>query len=222
MIGAPRPRAASATRPAPSPLMRVASSSSASALSTAVKAAALTMTSATAASKASRIEPASARSSSGRPSATTSTPSGARSRRAVATWPCFPVTRMRIVSPELASLELRPEIAEARMPAVLVRQHRFGEIDAPGDAERGIVEGQAPVVRRRIDVGDLVEHFAIRLQGAEAMREADRDQQLPPIGCRKLDRGMASEGRRAAAQIDGDIEHPAARHPHQLVLPERL
>ncbi len=53
------------------------------------------------------------------------------------------------------------------------------------------------------------------------MGEADRNQQLPPVLGRKLDRDVLAKRWRGAADVHGDIENAAAHHPHQLVLRER-
>ena len=50
------------------------------------------------------------------------------------------------------------------------------------------------------------------------MREAGRDPQLAMVVGAQLDADPAAEGRAAAAHVDGDVEHRALRHAHQLAL----
>ena len=102
--------------------------------------------------------------------------------------------------------------------AVLVGQHRGGRRDRPGDAEIGIVPQHAAIVRRRVGARHLVEHLGVGLERAEAVREADRHEELRPVLGRNLGGDVAAEGRRAAPQIDRDVEDAPARHPDQLGL----
>ena len=50
------------------------------------------------------------------------------------------------------------------------------------------------------------------------MPEADRDPEHLAAGVVELDALPLAEGRRAAAQVDDDVEHAAPRHPDELAL----
>ena len=50
------------------------------------------------------------------------------------------------------------------------------------------------------------------------MPEADRDPQLAPVDVVELERLPLPERRRAAPQVDRDVEHAPARNPHELAL----
>src|SRR5437879_9334577 len=98
------------------------------------------------------------------------------------------------------------------MAAVLVGQDRFLETGWPFNAESWIIPQQAAVVCRRIIGANLVEHFGIRLERAEAVREAGRHEDLRPVLGADQRGDVAAEGRRAVTQIDGDVDDRAARY----------
>ena len=103
-------------------------------------------------------------------------------RATVATWPFDPVTAMRIMSNRsCASLSRgqRLSLSDRGGPAGGKR---------PFHADIGVVPGDAAVVRRRIGRCRLVEDLGVRLERDEAMREADRDEQLAPVLGRQFDR----------------------------------
>ena len=60
------------------------------------------------------------------------------------------------------------------MAPVLVGEDRLGRGDRPGDAEVGVVEGQAAVAFGRVEIGDLVDHLGVGLERAVGVREARR------------------------------------------------
>jgi hypothetical protein len=71
---------------------------------------------------------------------------------------------------------------------------------------------------RRVVVGGLVEEIRRFGDDEEAVGEARRQPEHAIVGFRQLDAGHLAEGRRAAADVHGDVEHRAARHAHQLAL----
>ena len=61
-----------------------------------------------------------------------------------------------------------------------------------------------------------IKHFAVVAQGLEAMREAFRDDQCSVVVGAEDFAVPAQEGRRVAAQVDGDVEHFAAQAADEL------
>ena len=66
----------------------------------------------------------------------------------------------------------------------------------------------------------LIDHLGVRLQGDETVGKADRHQDLVPFLGRDFRTDPLAVGRRAMADVDGDVEDPAAHNPQQLVLSE--
>src|SRR5438270_45872 len=71
-----------------------------------------------------------------------------------------------------------------------------------------------------VDRRRLVKHLGVRLEGDEPVREADRNEKLPPVVRRKLHGDMLAECRRRSPDIDGDVENAPSRHANELVLRE--
>jgi len=111
-------------------------------------------------------------------------------------------------------------LRQRRMPPVLLRQNRLG--GRPVDAERRIVPGDAPVVLGRVELVDLVLHFRVRLERAEAVGATLRHEQLQLVLRAQDETEPLAVGRRALADIEHDVEHGAGRHPHELRLRLRV
>src|SRR5512132_3242315 len=78
---------------------------------------------------------------------------------------------------------------------ILGGQHRALWTYWPGDAERRVVPGDAAVMLGRVVVTRFVEHFGIRLQRAEAVCEAERNEQLIRQRCSEHHRDRTTESR---------------------------
>ena len=96
---------------------------------------------------------------------------------------------------------------------ISVRRHR------PVDRDVGIVPAQAALRRLVVEAVDLVGDDRVRLQRAEGVGEADRDEaaarRRPAVSVAPHHRPI---GRAAAAQVDGDVVHRPGEHPHELGL----
>src|SRR3954463_4923263 len=88
----------------------------------------------------------------------------------------------------------------------------------PLDPDVGIGERDPALGGRVVVVGALVDEIGLVRQDAEAVAEADRDPQLAPVDVVELERLPLPERRRAAPQVDRDVEHAPARDPHELAL----
>ena len=104
------------------------------------------------------------------------------------------------------------------MPPVLLRKDDIGGRDLPVDADGGIIPDDRSLGLRRIQVVALVLEHGLLTQHRESVREATRDEALPVVLRRQFDGDMPAEGRRPAADIDRDIQHPALDDPHKLAL----
>ena len=75
----------------------------------------------------------------------------------------------------------------------------------PFDAELRIVKPHTHIRRWAIEVVALVAEERVVLKHYEAVGKATRDEELPTVFGAKRNRHMLTEGRRAFADIDGDI-----------------
>ena len=90
----------------------------------------------------------------------------------------------------------------------------------PIDPDRGVVPADAPLMRGRIGVVHLILHDRVRFEGQEAVREAGGHQNLIALFGRKRDRDPFAVGRRAAADVHGDVEGRAGDRHDELRLRE--
>ena len=111
-----------------------------------------------------------------------------------------------------------PKIGQERRGLVLARKDRVGFRHRPFDADSRIVPAQISIIRRAVIGIDLVGDHGVRLQGAEAVGEASRHEELRPARSVEPHRDMTPEGGGVGAEIDGDIEDRAGEHPDQLGL----
>src|SRR6266567_6200970 len=79
--------------------------------------------------------------------------------------------------------------------------------DGPGDGDVGIVPQEGALSGGAVIVGDLVGQAHIVSQRGESMAESDRDVERESILGRELDGDVPAEVRRAAAQIDGNVQN---------------
>ena len=104
------------------------------------------------------------------------------------------------------------------MPLVFLGKDHIGGRDLPVDPDGGIIPDNRPLGLRRVQVVALVLEHGLLAQHRESVREAARNEALPVVLRRQFDGDMPAEGRRPAADIDRDIQHPALDDPHQLAL----
>ena len=95
-------------------------------------------------------------------------------------------------------------------------------VHAPVDAEQRVVEANARIVLRRIEVGDFVEDHGVRLERQKCVRETDGNEDLVAFLGTKQHGKMLAESRRVPPQIDGDIADAPGKHADELRLRERL
>src|SRR6185503_7866399 len=88
----------------------------------------------------------------------------------------------------------------------------------PADAELGIVPEEGALVLGRPVIGRLVEELGLLGEHEEAVREAWGDPGHALGGGIEIEADRLAEGRGAAAQVDGDVEHFAGDDAHQLSL----
>ena len=112
--------------------------------------------------------------------------------------------RQRLKLPAVIGKGAR-KLAERRQPGVL--EGEFGDGaggDRPVDADA--VPAYATVMVRRVEVRAFVADLAARLQCHEAVREADRYEQLVPVLRTELGPDLLAVARRAVAHVDRDVK----------------
>ena len=96
------------------------------------------------------------------------------------------------------------------MKLVFLRKEEVATRPGPLDAEGGIVELEAALGFPAVNVVALVGEERIVLEDDETMREAARNEELASVLGRELAADGLAEGRRALADVDGDIPDGAA------------
>src|SRR5262245_42025029 len=119
-------------------------------------------------------------------------------------------------SPELQIWQLGPNSVEGRQ-AIVARGERRCR-NRPGDPDGRIVPGNADLAARVVHIGALVFDLRDRRDDAESVRESRRDEALLEIRGGQVGGNPRTEGRGAAADVDGDVENLALDHPDQLSL----
>src|SRR5438067_500829 len=71
-------------------------------------------------------------------------------------------------------------LRQRRMLLIAVGEDRGFRVDAPIDRQLRIVPANAALVNGRVTGRDFIENLGVRLERHEAMREADRDENLLP------------------------------------------
>src|SRR5947207_12493753 len=107
------------------------------------------------------------------------------------------------------------------MLLIAVGEDRGFRVDAPIDRQLRIVPANAALVNGRVTGRDFIENLGVRLERHEAMREADRDENLLPVFGAEDDLHMSAEGWGGFSDIDGDVEEGAADDADELVLGHR-
>ncbi len=176
MMGTESSAAAFATAPAPSALIRWAKASSLSAASTAVKAAALTITSGAAARRAGRIVEG-----LGEIEARATDRNDGRAHRRAAFDERSRDLALRSCHGDAHQSKKSGSSARRGCLRSFVREDHLIGGDPPIDAERRIVPCDAVVVLGRIIIRHFVENLGIGFERHIAVREADRNKNLPPI-----------------------------------------
>lgn len=110
------------------------------------------------------------------------------------------------------------EAGEKRQPGILVGDHRPIGRDRPFDADRRIGEVQSGIARRRIISVALIGDLGVRLEGAETMGKTARHEETVAVLGGERGGDPATIGRRALAEIDGNVENGAAHDAHELGL----
>lgn len=91
-------------------------------------------------------------------------------------------------------------------------------VDGPGDAEGGIVPAQSGFGGRGVDVVDFVLEAGSVAEHKEAVGHAAGNEELAAVFMAELHHDVAPQRGRAAAQVDGDVDDAALRHPDELGL----
>jgi hypothetical protein len=107
--------------------------------------------------------------------------------------------------------------ASASAPAAERRR-----LDAPGDADDGVVPAHRDFIGRAVEFIAFVEKIRRFRQHREAVGKAARHPHLAAVLLAQFDGDVAAEGRAADADIDRDIEHAAAQHGDELALGPRI
>src|SRR4026209_1373351 len=102
------------------------------------------------------------------------------------------------------------------MAAVARGKDRLG--DRPRNADRRIVPGNADLTSRVLQVGTFVFDLRDRADHAESVSEALRDEDLFEVRRRQVDADPASECRRSAPDVYGNVEDLAFNDPDELSL----
>ena len=114
----------------------------------------------------------------------------------------------------------RVEILKQRMTGVFLRKNGLFRVDTPVDAERTVGNGDATVGLGMIVVVAFVLEYGCLAQYGESVGESAGHEELQMIFLRQLHGHMAPVGRRTLADVDGNVEHPAAHAAHEFALGE--
>ena len=90
--------------------------------------------------------------------------------------------------------------------------------NAPVDTQGGVVPGDGRLRRRVIVAVALVLEHRFFAEDGESVRKAARDEQLPMVFPAEFTGHVLAEPRRAHADINRNIQHPAAHHANQFSL----
>jgi hypothetical protein len=112
--------------------------------------------------------------------------------------------------------QLVSQLAQLRRPRVALGDRQLARRQRPLDRHVGIVPGDAALELRVVVGRLLVDHVGDVAEHAEAVREAGRHEQLAHADVVQLEAVPAPVRRRAAAQVDRDVENPPARAAHEL------
>lgn len=93
-----------------------------------------------------------------------------------------------------------------------------GGRDGPGDADFRIVVSDAEFGFAAVGVVDFVGEDGAGAQDGESVQKVPGDEELAPILFAEFDGDVLAEGGRAAANVDGDVQHGALQHAHEFGL----
>src|SRR6185295_9810777 len=105
-------------------------------------------------------------------------------------------------------------VRETWMPRVTIRENRIRH--RPGDADGRVVPRDADLAGRVVDVGALVFDLRDVADDGEAVREAFGNVDLLEVLRRHADADPFAERRRAAPDVDGDVENLALDDAKEL------
>ena len=108
--------------------------------------------------------------------------------------------------------------AKPRPAAVDVEKSLCHRAARPIDDQRGVVPGQAAQQRGVVEVAEAEHDLGVGLEGAEAVREPRRHDQLIPLAGGQLNRHVMAEGRRGAPDVHHHVVDSAPRHADDLGL----
>ena len=100
----------------------------------------------------------------------------------------------------------------------LVARRERRDRQRPVDREARIARMHAAFGARRVGDRVAIEHVDVVGERLQAVRESFRDQERDAVLVAQRLRVPAQEGRRAAAQVDGDVPHLAAQAVDELLL----
>jgi len=104
------------------------------------------------------------------------------------------------------------------MVGVFLAQDGLQRVNAPVNAERSVEYGYSSVGLRSIIVVAFVLKHGNIAQNSKAMGKAARNEELAVVVLRQFNGHMLPECGRAAADVDGYIEHSASHTAHQFGL----
>lgn len=118
----------------------------------------------------------------------------------------------------LGELKRRLEVAEERVLGILVGEIGMSGRNAPVNAERVIQNRDTSVRLRMVEIVALVLENRRLGKDGEAVGETPRNEGLQVIVFRKFHGHMPAVGRRAFADVESDVKHPAPDTAHKLAL----
>lgn len=106
------------------------------------------------------------------------------------------------------------------MPGVLVGEDGVGGVEMPVDAERAVEYRDAAVGLGMVELIALVLEYGDVGEHGESVGETARDEELQMVVLGQLDGHMPAVGRRAFADVDGDVEDGTLDAAHEFGLCE--
>ncbi len=101
---------------------------------------------------------------------------------------------------------------------IFLGEEDIGPGNAPVDTQGGVVPGDGSLRRRVIVAVALVLEHRLFAQDGEPVRKTARDEQLPMVLSAEFTGHIPAKPGRAHADIDRNIQHPAAHHANQFSL----
>lgn len=110
------------------------------------------------------------------------------------------------------------DLSECQPFEVFWRKEHLGAADWPVDTDFRIVEAEGCLALRSIDVVDFILELGCVAQHEKSVCEPARNKQLTGVFIAQLNRHMAAECFGTGTEVNGYIEHSAARHAHKFGL----